>query len=143
MTNPRLIPVALSVVSWVFLTLAILAVIEIIGSALRGSVHLDFNVLGFWIFFGLRRGSPGWRACALLFIWLAMIVFVIWFIYGFFGSGPAFIKIFWPTLCQYSAHLGFRVIAAVFFALDLWMYRVLTRPDICALFYPDSLTPVA
>src|SRR4051812_3852623 len=94
MTNTRQIPTALSAVSYVFLASGILAFIGIAGSAIRGSFLLDFNILGFWIFTGLRRYSVGWRTCALVSIWLTMIVCAVGFVYGFFGHDPAYINIF-------------------------------------------------
>ena len=142
MTNTRPIPTALSVISYVFLVWGILAVIGIIGKAVRGSFYLDFNILGFWIFAGLRRYSPGWRTCALVFIWLTMIACAVGFIYGLFGHGPAFIKIFGKRYTDIPV-ISVSIFAAVFFALEFWMYRILTRPRIRSLFYVESQTPVA
>jgi hypothetical protein len=142
MTNTRQIPVALSVVSYVFLVLGILAFIGILGSAIRGSFYLDFNILDFWIFSGLRRYSLGWRTCALVFIWIMMLGCVAGFIYGFFGHGPAFIKIFGKRYTDIPV-IWVSIFAAVFFALEFWMYRVLTRPSIRRYFYIESHTPAA
>jgi hypothetical protein len=141
MTNTRQIPTALSAVSYVFLILGILAFIGIVGSAIRGSFHLDFNILGFWIFAGLRRYSPGWRTCALVFIWVTMIVCAAGVIYGFVGHGPAFIKFFGKRYMDIPV-ISVSIFAAVFFALEFWMYRVLTRPSVRSLFYVESQTPV-
>jgi len=142
MTNTRQIPTALSVVSYAFLALGILSFIGIVGSAIRGSFYLDFNILGFWIFAGLRRYSLGWRTCALFFIWLTMIGCAVGFVYGFFGHGPTYIKIFDMRYADIPA-ISISIVAAVFFALEFWMYRVLTRPSIRSLFYVESHTPAA
>ena len=142
MTNTRQIPTALSVVSYAFLALGILSLIGIVGSAIRGSFYLDFNILGFWIFAGLRRYSLPWRTCALVFIWLTMIGCAIGFIYGFFGHGPAFIKVFGNRYTDIPV-IWISIFAVIFFALEFWMYRVLTRPSIRAMFYVESQTPAA
>lgn len=114
MINTRQIPTALSVVSYIFLIWGILAIVGIIGNAIKGSLHLDFNILGFWIFVGLRRYSPGWRACALIFIWIVMIACAAAFTYGLFGHGPAFIKIFGKRYADIPV-IWFSIFAAAFF----------------------------
>jgi len=142
MTNTRQIPTPLSVVSYLFLLMGIMAAIGIIGELTQGSIRLDFDLLGFWIFFGLRRYSQGWRTCALSFIWLQLIALPIVFVYGFFGSGPAFIKIFGVRYADIPI-IWVSVVSAVLFLLVLWMYRVLTRPSIRSSFYVESQTPAA
>jgi hypothetical protein len=117
MTNTHPIPVALSAVSYVFLALAILAVIGILGSAMSGSFHLDFNIVGFWICFGLRRYSSGWRTCALVFIWVLMICMALAFLYGLFGYGQAFIKIFGKRYADIPA-FWVSIVSAVFLHLS-------------------------
>jgi len=142
MTQKRHIPTSLAVVSFLFLFLGILSAVEIIGEATKGSLQLDFGVLGIGIFFGLRRFSPGWRRCALVFIWLGMITLAVFFVYGFVGHGPAFIKVFGQRHADIPV-IWVSVVAAVFFPLEFWMYRVLTRPKIRILFQVDSPTPAA
>jgi hypothetical protein len=142
MTNTRQLPTALSVVSYIFLVWGILAVIGVVGNALRGSFYLDFNILGFWIFFGLRRYSVPWRTCALVFIWLVMIGCAAAFVYGFVGDSPAFIKIFGKRYANIPV-IWVSIVSAMFFALEFWMYRVLTRPSIRCMFYEETQTPAA
>ena len=142
MTQERKISTSLSVVSYLFLVMGIMAVIGIFSAFIQGSFHFDFDVLGFWIFYGLRRYSQGWRTCALVFIWLCLITTPIGFFYGFFGSGPVFIKIFGRHYADISV-IWISVVSAVFFLLGLWMYRVLTRPNIRIMFYDKPQSPVA
>lgn len=141
MTQQRNLPKSLSVVSYLFLLMGIGAVIEILSELTQGSFHLDFDVLGFGIFFGLRRYSQGWRTCALVFIWLWLIALPIVFVYGLVGHGPAFIKIFDKRYADIPV-IWVSIFSALFFALEFWMYRVLTRPDIRCMFY-ESQTPAA
>ena len=139
MTNERNIPTPLSVVSYLFLLLGVISGVEILVGATKGSFRFDFGILGLCMFFGLRRYSPGWRTCALVFIWVGMIGMAYAFVYGFFGSGPAFIKILGRRYADIPV-IWVSVVAAAFFPLELWMYRVLTRPNIRFLFQADSPT---
>jgi multisubunit Na+/H+ antiporter MnhF subunit len=140
MTHVRPIPVTLSVVSYVFFASAILAVFKILSSVMNGSIPLDFDIVGFWICFGLRRYSRLWRTCALVFIWLGIIGSLIAFLIGLFGR--ASIEILGKPYGDIPG-FWFLIVAALFFALELWMYRVLTRPNIRGLFYDESQAPVA
>src|SRR5271157_1891577 len=67
----------LSVVSYLFLFVGLIALIEMIGRAARGSLHFNFGILGIGIFAGLRRYSRVWRTCALLFTWYGIITLSI------------------------------------------------------------------
>lgn len=140
MTNVRPIPVTLSVVSYVFFASATQALIHILSSLMKGTISLDFDIIGFWICFGLRRYSREWRTCALVFIWLGMIASLIAFVIGLFGR--ASIEILGKPYGEIPG-FWFLIVAALYFALELWMYRVLTRPNIRCMFYDESQTPKA
>jgi hypothetical protein len=127
MTDRHEIPTALSVASYVFLGLAIVAVAEMIYHLLSGSLSFQFNILGFWIYFGLRRYSAGWRTCALVLIWIQLIVLPIMLVFSVSDAGPSLDA----------------VADIALFLLELWLYRVLTRPDIRYLFYDQSQLPAA
>ena len=105
--------------------MAIIAVVEMIYYLLSGSLRFQFNVLGFWIYFGLRKYSIGWRKCALVLIWIQLIVLPIMFVFSI-SAGRLTLD---------------AVIDAALFLLELWLYRVLTRPGISYLFY-DRLAGV-
>jgi len=124
MTNKRQLPTALSVVSLVFLVLGFIALIQMVYGAMGGSLRFQFNVFGFWIYFGLRRFSTGWRTCALVLIWVQLIVM--------------------PIAIVFSITSGFlpsAIVDLAIFFLELWMYRVLTRPDNRSLFYDELEVP--
>jgi hypothetical protein len=142
MIPERNIPTPLNVVAYLFLLMGIMSAFEILGELTHGTIRFGFGVLGIWIFFGLRRYSPGWRTCALVFIWLGMIGLAIAFIYGFLGSGPAFITVFGRRYADIPV-IWISVGAGLFFPLEFWMYHVLTRPDIRILFYDEPQTPPA
>lgn len=123
MTNKRQLPNELAAVSVVFLVLAFIAVIEMGFGVMSGSIRLEFNVLGFWIYFGLRRFSVGWRTCALVLIWIELIAMPVAVFFSIRGE-----ILFWS------------VFNLAIFCLNLWLYRVLTRPNIRGLFYDDANT---
>jgi hypothetical protein len=129
----RPIPVALSIVSYLFLAFGLWTLIDMAVGSMTGRLNFNFGILGIWIFGGLRRYSRGWRTCALLFTWLYLFIPPIVIIYYFFGA-PAYWQVFGHRFGSVSP-LWSIVIAIVAFILALWQYWVLTRPDISRLFY--------
>ncbi len=142
MTQENKIPTSLSVVSYFFLFMGIMSANEFLGGLTRGEFIFDFGILGFWVFFGLRRYSPGSRTCALVFVWLASIGLVIAFVYGLLGSGPASIEIFGKRYADIPV-IWLSIVSAIFLPLEIWKYRVLTRPNIRSMFYEESQLPMA
>jgi hypothetical protein len=140
MTNARQIPSTLSVVSYVFLVFGISSAVEILVALARGSFHFDCVILGFWIFFGLRRYSPGWRTCALVFIWCGLItssIGVVLLLSVFVLGGRGGEVIMFGQHYEHIPVIWFCIPVALFFSLQLWMYRVLTRTDIRSMFYDE------
>jgi hypothetical protein len=137
MKTKQQIPIALSIVSYLFLFMGIVAVVEIIIAATRGSIHANFYFLGIWIFAGLRRFSRGWRTCALVFTWLGLIGLT--FIIGcvLYDGGAVYLR---PSDHKMvSIPLVWSLaITLPFFLLQLWQYRVLTRVDIRDLFFQEK-----
>src|SRR5260221_10533190 len=142
MTNARQTPIALSVISYLFLIMGIVAVIEMIITASRGAIHPDFYVLGLGIFAGLRRHSRGWRTCALIFTWFGLIGLAVMIGFILFDGGMVFRR---PSDLKFVdiSLIWSLIIVMPFFVLQLWQYRVLTRPDVRSLFYEESQTPMA
>ena len=125
---------ALSVVSYLFLFVGLIALIEMVGRAARGSLHFNFGILGIGIFAGLRRYSRIWRACALLFTWYGIITLSI---------------ALWVCLCVQPASTApmsfgqrlstvpanwLSIPLVMVLLVTLWQYRVLTHPAIRRLF---------
>jgi hypothetical protein len=144
MTSGRQIPTPLSAVAYLFLIMAVLSVVDIAVSASRGHIHPNFGFLGLWIYAGLRRYSRGWRTCALVFLWLGFIscgclvaLFLFCMVFnaahviqfGFTDLKNSEVEFIWPL-----------AVFALFFVLQIWQYRVLTRPEIRSLFYGESRT---
>lgn len=135
--SERAIPTALNVIAILFLLAGIAAVFNILNHLLHRSIHFDLNVLGIPIYFGLRSFSKGWRTCALVFIWLGLIITPVVTVLGFTIGRPVTLNFFGAPQSQISP-LWMSAAGVAFFLLALWQYRVLTRPGIRALFYPGG-----
>jgi len=126
-------PTSLKIVAALFFLSGLLSAIDVLIRLTQGSLFLNLGVLGLLIGPGLMRYSRGWRTCALVFLWIAMIglppVAVAMLVadrsleYTAFGRpmGEA------PKAAGVAAAVGG-------FALALWQYWVLTRPPVRRLF---------
>jgi hypothetical protein len=85
---------------------------------------LVVGVLCLFIFKGLRRHSDVWRICALALICFTIVEDCLRISYSF--RHPAFISMS-PT--HYYITRGFNIL------IQLWFFRILTRPKIRDLFY--------
>ncbi len=87
---------------------------------------------------GLLRYSRGWRVCALVFLWLAMVGFPLAGFLLVATDQPVRFTLFGQEVSEVPKTAGVAVagvaVAAVGFALALWRYRVLTRPRVRQLF---------
>jgi hypothetical protein len=130
--NPKL-PFALKVVAALFFLGGVSAVIEVIVSLMNSRININFGVLGIFIGIGLFRLSQGWRTCALVFTWIALLALpAIGFL--FLGhSGPLDFTFFGEKVGYASKEFGLAMIVALFI-YTIWQYRVLTRPDVRHLF---------
>ena len=124
---------ALKVVAVLFIVSGVFAVLEIWLSLTHNQLNLNFGVLGIFIGLGLLRFRRGWRTCALVFIWLALIIIPVFGFMVIGGARPIHLKLFGQQMGYASPIFAFFV-ATVLFALAAWQYRVLTRPDVVQLF---------
>src|SRR5688572_29854646 len=137
MNGSQSIPTSLTVLAVLFILGGIAAMIEIIVSLLHGQLSLNFGVLELFIGAGLLRLNPTWRTWALVFTWIALVVTPVGALI-FLSSADLDFTLFGQKVVQMPKAAG--IIAAVaFFIVAVWQYRVLTRPDIRALFrLPDA-----
>jgi hypothetical protein len=133
MDNATPIPTSLKVVAVLFLLSGIFSLIEVIVSLMHGHFNLNFGILGLFIGPGLLRLSRGWRTCALVFLWITMIGLPMVALLFLVTSGPLDFTLFGQKVGDASKGLGI-LVAALLFALAVWQYRVLTRPDVRRLF---------
>jgi hypothetical protein len=91
------------------------------------------GVLGIWIGFGLLKLRSGWRACGLVFIWIALIGIPLVCLIFLTAHRPLDVAVLGQSAGHTSPAVG-AVIGILLFALSLWEYGVLTRPDVRRLF---------
>jgi hypothetical protein len=136
-TTPPRLPLALQIVAWLFLFDGIGAVITIFVCMLHNQIQLDFDVLGIFVFFGLRRLSGGWRTCALVLVYLCLVLIPVVAIISL-GAKTAnvhLLGIIGPSIPPF-----FVTLAAIFwFGIALWVLGVLKRRDVVALFAQRKL----
>lgn len=113
------------------------AAIGIVIGLTKNHVNLDLNVLGIPMYYGLLRWSSGWRTCALVFCWAGMLLTPVAFLMGLNAEAPAFLKVFGVQVASLPA-IWLSALSIAFFLLNLWQYRVLTRPDIRAAFLQSA-----
>lgn len=125
---------ALSVVSYLFLFVGLIALSLMIYHAVQGYLHFNFGILGIGIFAGLRRYSRVWRIFALMFTWYGIITLSI----------SLFVCLCDQSTTAPAMYFGHRLSAipanwlaiplAMVLLVTLWQYRVLTHPAIRRLF---------
>jgi hypothetical protein len=103
----------------------------------RGAIHVSMTLLGIPIFFGLLRLSKGWRTCALVIVWVAMIFTVAMFVSLFFVEAAGKVSVFGITLGDLSTWVA-GLFSLALFLFYFWQYRVLTDPRVRALFYKSK-----
>jgi vacuolar-type H+-ATPase subunit I/STV1 len=108
-------------------------------------LNIIYGVLVLFISSGLRRCSRGWRICALVVIWVGFIG-LAWTAYGlllryFFTVAHKPINDhpvgFYVTQANQISVVFLVTSLAVHFLVQIWQYRVLTRPAIRDLFYHE------
>lgn len=127
---------ALSTVSYLFLIVGIMACLQIVASALSGSYRLNFGAIGLagiGIFIGLRKYSPVWHKCALLFsayfiITLSVTIIICLFSQSFFG------RIFLGEPLVNGAAPWLFIPLLAWLAVSVRQYQILKHPAICRLF---------
>ncbi|HEY3761121.1 MAG TPA: hypothetical protein VGN23_05190 [Verrucomicrobiae bacterium] len=140
------VPVSLAIVSYLYFfpaamccaVIAFIMMFSFLGASLSGRMVLMCMVAAalavFFVFLsrGLRRCSPGWRICALVLIWWGFLAIA-------FDVGHYFATHETP---RHESPREFFIYYGLTIIIQIWQYRVLTRPDIKELFYgkPDYST---
>jgi len=137
MENRKRAPMSLKIIAVVFFLSGAWALFDFL-SHLGSNNNYIFNlgILGMPIAWGLMNYRAGWRTCALVFLWFAFIVLAVFPLFILL-SPPESIFVFWNGK-RIEPTMNVRLIACSlvipFFLLTFWMYRVLTGPDVRALF---------
>jgi hypothetical protein len=134
------IPVSLAIVSYLFflpggiclgfVASAFLVFILVGGFHVSGVIILSFlagtayGIFCLCLSRGLRRCSRGWRTCALVIIW-----------WGFIAMAYSIFRYLQPQPTpRHDTPMVFWLEYGFGFIVQVWQYRVLTRPDIRDLF---------
>ncbi len=133
MGSERELPAALKVVAVLFIVGGVLAVVEVIVAFAHGRISINFGVLGLFIGPGLLALSQGWRTCAVVLLWIAMIVIPLVALFMLIAPGPADLRVLGQSVRRVPKPVAL-AFAAFGFWLAWWQYRVLTRPAVRALF---------
>ena len=126
-------PLSLKLVAALFILGGISSIIDVIICLTQGTIFLNIGVLGLFIGIGLLRFSRCWRTCALAFLWIALIGLPLAALAFLFLEGAVDYTLFGRRMGEAPRVVGV-TLAAALFALALWQYRVLTRPDIRKVF---------
>jgi hypothetical protein len=148
--KPKSAQQALSLVSYLFLAVGLLALSLMIRHTLQGAFHFNFGILGIGVFFGLRRYSRIWRYCALLFTWYGILTTSITLYICLSGEPPV-------TSPLFRNHHRLSIMPAAWLSIPLvmvllvtlWQHRVLMHPAVRRLFHEEpralpeaEITPV-
>ena len=125
---------ALSVVSYLFLFVGLVALILMIYHAARGYFHFNFGILGIGIFAGLRRYSRVWRMCALMFTWYGIITLSIALLVCLCDQSTSATAMYFGHRLSTVPANWLAIPLVMVLLVTLWQYRVLTHPAIRRLF---------
>jgi hypothetical protein len=129
----RPLPTSLVAVAVLFIICGVLSVLDILFSLFAHRIEFNFGVLGLFIGPGILRLSRGWRTCGLVMLWITLIGDSIIGVFVVGASSTGHITVYGAPVANIPKVLLFAFLAGVF-ALCLWEYRVLTRPDVRGLF---------
>jgi len=121
-------------VAWLFILSGVLVWWGVLTSVLLGKSNLPVpGVLELFAGVGLLRLRPGWRTCALVLLWISIVLSALMAIALLAGTGSAPVHL--------NGHLAARLPAAALSLLafaqlgfSLWQVSVLCREDVRALF---------
>ncbi len=136
----RPLPTVLVAVAALFILAGLGAVFDVLVSLAHSRISLNTGVLGLFVGVGLLRLQPGWRTCALVALWLTMILAPIAFMYVAGSSVPVHLVVFGEDVGD-APKSWFALPCILAFVMALWQYKVLTSPEISALFGTDDASP--
>jgi hypothetical protein len=120
---------ALKIVAWIFIATGILTIIQTVVLLTHGQINFDTGVLGVLIGPGLLRFSRGWRTCALVLLWLGMILGPINLLLMLSSTRSVNLNLMGIRIGSVPLVVGI-VFCVLLFALTVWEYRVLVREEI-------------
>ena len=137
MNDNQKIPMSLKIVAVLFIFGGITAVIEMLAALTHSRISFNFGVLGLFIGPGLLALRTGWRTCALVFIWIGMIITPLFILLTLGHSGAVDFKVLGTKIGHVPQGIAL-IMAIIAFLICFWQYRVLTHPDIRGLFVKST-----
>ena len=127
------LPPSLRAVAYFTILVGIGTALTIIADLFHDRLNLNFAVLEIPAGFGLLRLSRGWRTFTLCMVCTGILAFAVLALLLLFSPGMTSITVNGASLPHWDRRL---LMAASVLALgvQIWEYRVLTRPDIRRLF---------
>jgi hypothetical protein len=127
------LPPALQAVAYFTILVGLGTALTIIVDLFHGRLNLNFAVLEIPAGFGLLRLNRAWRKFTLFMIWMGMLAFGAATLFLLFGPEGTNLTVNGTPLPHWDRRL--LVVASVLaLGIQIWEYRVLTRPDIRRLF---------
>lgn len=136
MTTMRPLPRHLRAVAAVHILQGTGSVVVVFVRLYLNQYLFALGVLGIPIGFGLLRGSRAWRTLALTFAWLGLVMVPVMMLASL-GQGTATFGVFGIPLGELPRAWMF-VAGLPLFVLQIWIFRVLVRPDVRAWFGVSS-----
>ena len=130
------LPTALKVVAWLFLGFGVLAAVGLIADFSHGKLNLNCGVLGIFAGPGLLRRRRRWRTCALLLLWLDLVLIPIGIVFLLANYSSPATPDFHGLVVGTVPLPPILILQGMLWALTIWQYRVLTRLEVRALFLP-------
>jgi len=126
----------LRAVAFIHLLMGVGALVEVVVRLTQNYYQLNLGVLGIPICFGLLCLVPGWPTCALVLLWIGLLLVPIVGLAGVAGSGPATFGVLGVPL-GVGPRGWLSVVAVAMFPFLLWQYRGRVRPGVRRLFILD------
>jgi hypothetical protein len=128
-TTPGEVPAGVRAVAAVFVAFGVLTLLDTVLKLAAGRVWIEFGLLQLFVGPNLLRRSRGWRTCGLVFCWLSFVGGPVLVAIALFGGGRPMSNL--PGLRDPDLiRLAIVAWAVGGFAVAVWQYRVLTRPDV-------------
>jgi hypothetical protein len=119
----------LRIVAWVFI---IGGVLSVAGALISGKLQIGIALLAIPAGIGLLRRQAGWRAYALVILWIGIIGSALIVIFNFRSLVLDLSAFGWRA--QYPSPWAVIVAITPFWALAIWQATVLMRKEVGELF---------
>ena len=127
------IPTSLIVVAWLFIIGGTHSLIEMLYSLTTNHININFSVINIFAGIGLLKLRSGWRTYSLVVTWLVLIISPLALLWLLAKASPLDLHLFGQKVDSISTS-SVLIFYSIIYAIEIWKYRVLIRPDIKELF---------